>query len=233
MELTIPVELFFSSTTSANGSTSICNMSSVHVSTSPSAEHNIRSIIKDTKAVYGKKSRKLSPFLHILVPTLGPGPTPAPTPTTENTRDCSQGGSLKPRSSHLGEGVGTPSASGLYSSASDPVLVPSLNPRNPGAAGIIKRETFNQRNGAEVNADLMAGQIMTIGKPISGSFDLESNTPPIDYRSQLDESSEQPYSTSHRVADAEGNPETCSVQQLKGPSKGITLLVVSISPYSC
>lgn len=35
--------------------------------------------------------------------------------------------------------------SGVYSSASDPVVVPSLNPRNPGAVGAIKCETGSQK----------------------------------------------------------------------------------------
>lgn len=35
--------------------------------------------------------------------------------------------------------------SGVYSSASDPVLVPSLNPRNPSAVGAIKCETGSQK----------------------------------------------------------------------------------------
>lgn len=212
--------------------------------TSQLAERNIRGITKDAKTDYNNVSKILPSLRPVTVkqfPTLDPGPTPTSTPTNtsiEATRARLQGGSLKSKSSHLGNSVGSPSVSGLHSSATDPVLLPSLNPRNPGSVGIIKRETGNHCYAAEISGNFLADsrtnavQNVTIGQAVSGSVDLTSNTQLIEYqgveRSQA-ESTRLPSSTSHHIAAAKGNQETCSVQQVNDPSKGIILYFCAIS----
>ncbi|KAK6149429.1 hypothetical protein DH2020_016954 [Rehmannia glutinosa] len=226
-----------SSIAPADGSTSVCNGSSSHELTSQLDEHNIRGTTKDTKADYDIKSRKLSYLRPVTVKQLSaldPGPTPTSTPTNPSTvtsRARIPGGSFKSKSSHLGNSVGSLSVSGLYSSASDPVLVPSLNPRNPGTVGIIKRETRNQRKAAEINANLLDDsrsnnvQDVNIDQAVSGSVVLTSNTQsqPTEYqgldRSQLAMSSRLPSSTSHHLHAAKSNQETCSVRLVNGHSK--------------
>lgn len=75
---------------------------------------------------------------------LDPGPTPTPTPTfTPGTRFKDKVFISIPH--ELVKSTTSASVSGVYSSSSDPVLVPALNPRNPGTVGTIKREIGNQR----------------------------------------------------------------------------------------
>lgn len=192
------------------------------------AEQKIKGATKDTK--YDGMSKRLPSLRPVTVkqfPNVDPGPTPTSTPTSTSTAATArtEGGSLMPKSSQVGNSVG------LYSSATDPVLVPSLNPRNPGSVGIIKRETGIQRNAAEISGNLVddsrmnAGHNVTFGQVVTGSVDLSSNTQPIEYEgveiSQA-ESSRLPSSTSHHTAAAKGNKETCLVQQDDAPSKGMT-----------
>ncbi|KAG8386001.1 hypothetical protein BUALT_Bualt03G0103600 [Buddleja alternifolia] len=222
-----------SSEAPANGSTSLFNGSSMHELASQLAELYIGGVIKETKADHGNKSRKLPSVRTFVVKQLlavDPGPTPTPTPTNISivaTRAKIQGGNLNSKS-NLGNSISSPSVSGLYSSASDPVLVPSLNPRNSGTVGIIKRATGNQRNSAEISANPLADsrtsvvQNASIEHAVSGSVDLTSNIQSIEFqeseRSQLIESSQLPSSASHHIAAGKGNQETC---QVNGPSKDI------------
>lgn len=83
------------------------------------------------------------------LPNLNPGPTPTPTPTTASNSSSGarfDGRTSESRSSHLPTSMNSAPVSGVYSSASDPVLLPSLNPRNPGAVGAIKRETGDRKS---------------------------------------------------------------------------------------
>ncbi|PIN09743.1 hypothetical protein CDL12_17673 [Handroanthus impetiginosus] len=223
------------STVPANASTGICNRSTRHESIPQSMERNIRDLIKDAKMENGNQRKSLPSLRPVAVkqlPTLDPGPTPTPTPTntiTVATRARIEGVSFKSKSSNLGNSVGSPCLSGLYASASDPILVPELNPRNPGTVGIIKCETGNQRNTAEISASLLANsrtntvENVTTGQEVSESGDLTSYTKPIEHQGvekiQLAESSRPPSSTSHHTAAAKGNQATCSVRQVNGPSK--------------
>ncbi|XP_015080866.1 GBF-interacting protein 1-like isoform X2 [Solanum pennellii] len=75
---------------------------------------------------------------------LDPGPTPTPTPTfTPGTRFKDKVFISIPH--ELVKSTTSASVSGVYSSSSDPVLVPALNPRNSGTVGTIKREIGSQR----------------------------------------------------------------------------------------
>lgn len=194
------------------------------------AEQNIKGAAKETKAVCDGMSKRLSSLRHVCLKQFAdtdPGPTPTSTPTNASAAATARtpGGSLKPKCSHVGNSVG------LYSSATDPVLVPSLNPRNPGSVGIIKRETANQRNAAEISGNSLEDSKMTavhnvtFGQVASGSVDLTSETQPIEYqevgRSQA-ESSRLPSSTSHHPVAEKGNQETCLVQQDNAPSRGMS-----------
>ncbi|KAF3638540.1 putative F-box protein CPR30-like [Capsicum annuum] len=79
---------------------------------------------------------------------LDPGPTPTPTPTfAPRTRFKDK--IFIPKPNELVTRTASTSVSGVYSSASDPVLVPALNPRNPGTVGTIKREIGSQRTAAD------------------------------------------------------------------------------------
>lgn len=97
------------------------------------------------------------------LPNLNPGPTPTPTPTTTSAISAARfdGRNSESRSTHVPPSLNSAAVSGVYSSASDPVLLPSLNTRNSGAAGAIKRETGNLRGTADIigsSAGLNAGQ---------------------------------------------------------------------------
>lgn len=167
-------------------------------------------------------------------PTIDPGPTPTSTPTSNSTAVTpkTQGGSLKQKYSQVGNSVG------LYSSSTDPFLVPSLNPRNHGSVGIIKRETGIQRNAAEISSTLIdesrmnAGHNVTFGQVVAGSVNLSNSTQPIEcegVENSQAEPSRLPSSTSHDTAaaasDAKGNQETCLVQKEDAPSQGMSYLL--------
>ncbi|XP_019196963.1 PREDICTED: GBF-interacting protein 1-like isoform X2 [Ipomoea nil] len=99
---------------------------------------------------------------------LNPGPTPTSTPTFSPGRVKDENSESIP--SDLIISLASASASGVYSSASDPVLMPSLNPRNPGAVGTIKREIGTQRiaNEAQSESNVNVQGIMKNGHPASG-----------------------------------------------------------------
>ncbi|XP_057765422.1 uncharacterized protein LOC130986147 isoform X2 [Salvia miltiorrhiza] len=216
------------STSAANGSTIVYNGSPIHELNSQLAEQNIRGAAKETQTVCDGMSKKLPSLRTVSLKqfaNIDPGPTPTSTPTNASAAATARtpGGSLRPKCSHVGNSVG------LYSSATDPVLVPSLNPRNPGSVGIIKRETGNQRSAAEISGNLLEDSRMTavvnvtFGQVATGSVDLTQETQPIEeYQgvgSSQAESSRLPSSTSHHTAAAKGNQETCLVQQDNAPSK--------------
>lgn len=79
---------------------------------------------------------------------LDPGPTPTPTPTfAPGTRFKDKVFISIPN--ELVKSTTSASVSGVYSSSSDPVLVPALNPRNLGMVGTIKREIGSQRTATD------------------------------------------------------------------------------------
>ncbi|KAL0306229.1 UNVERIFIED_CONTAM: GBF-interacting protein 1 [Sesamum radiatum] len=225
---------------------SVCDGSSSHESTSQLVERNHKGVTKETKADYGSNSEKV-PFLRpVLIKQLSnvdPGPTPTPTPTNSSMVPSGariNGGSLKSKSSHAGNIVGSTSVSGLYASASDPVLVPSLNPRNLGSVGIIKREKGSQRNTVETSINLPAEsrmnavQSVAVGQAVPGSDELTSSAQPMEYkgveRTQLAQSSLLPSSSSHQIAAAKNNQETCAAQPVNGPPKEIMSEAVGVAP---
>lgn len=192
------------------------------------AEQNIKGAAKETKTVCDGTSKRLPSLRHVSLKqfeNIDPGPTPTSTPTNASAAAAARtpgGSNLKPKCSHVGNSVG------LYSSATDPVLVPSRNPRNPGSVGIIKRETGDQRNAAEISGNVLedcrmaAVHNVTFGQVATGSVDLTSETQPIGIGSSQAESSRLPSSTSHHTAAAKGNQETCLVQQDNAPSKSMS-----------
>ncbi|XP_022877750.1 GBF-interacting protein 1-like isoform X2 [Olea europaea var. sylvestris] len=207
-----------SSTSSANNSASVFNGSLSEKSTSQLSLCNIGGTIKDTSTSENSKLGKM-PFLQSVavkqIPNLYPGPTPSPTPTrasTAVTGTMFEGGKSKLISSHLGNSMGSTSVSGLYSSASDPLLVPSINPQYSGGIGITKPETGKQQIAAQVSTNPPAdnrirdGQIVTKALAVSGSVDSTSNKQPrlsggVD-RSQLAEPPLMASSTNHNVTPA-------------------------------
>ncbi|KAL1534117.1 GBF-interacting protein 1-like [Salvia divinorum] len=205
------------------GSTSAAyNGSPIHEWNSQIAEQNIKGAAKETKTVCDGTSKRLPSLRAISLKQIAntdPGPTPTSTPTVASTAAIARTpcGSLKPKCNYVGNGVG------LYSSATDPVLVPSLNPRNPGSVGIIQRETGNQRNASEISGTLLEDSKRTavhnaaFGQVATGSVDVTSETQPIEYKvdgSSQSESSRLPSSTAHpTAADAKSNQETCLVHQ--------------------
>ncbi|CAH9063984.1 unnamed protein product [Cuscuta epithymum] len=99
---------------------------------------------------------------------LNPGPTPTSTPTFSPSRV--KDGNSKPTPSDTMFSVSTASASGVYSSASDPVLMPSLNPRNPGVVGTIKREIGTHRVANEAQSNVQG----VVGNGLPSSVTLNS-----------------------------------------------------------
>ncbi|CAI9756803.1 unnamed protein product [Fraxinus pennsylvanica] len=225
-----------SSTSSANSSASVCNGSLSDKSTSQLSMCNIGGTIKDISAAENSKLWKMSFLQSVAVkqfPNLYPGPTPTPTPTRASTAATGtrfEGGKSKSITSHLGNSMDSRSVSGLYSSASDPLLVPSLNPRYSGGIGIIKPETGKQQIAAQVSTNppadnrMIDGQTVTKALAISGSVDSTSNkqtrgSQGVD-RSQLAEPPLMASSTNHNVSPAcKSNQETPPVQGINDPSK--------------
>lgn len=192
--------------------------STIHEWNSQIAEQNIKGAAKETKTVCDGTSKRLPSLRSISVKHIAntdPGPTPTSTPIASTAR--TPDGNLKPKCNPVGNSVG------LYSSATDPVLVPSLNPRNPASVGIIQRETGSQRNASEISATLVEdsktgdGHNATFGQ---GSVSVTSETQPIEYEGVGSSQSES--TTTHpTAADAKGHQETCLVQPDNTPSKGI------------
>ncbi|CAI9088182.1 OLC1v1022438C2 [Oldenlandia corymbosa var. corymbosa] len=99
------------------------------------------------------------------------GPTPASTPTTASIVSSGTrfvGEISESQSTDLPASLSSAPVSGVYSSASDPVLLPSLNLRNLGAAGTIKREKQNPQcasefSGPSCQIELNGGHVSTSG----------------------------------------------------------------------
>lgn len=214
----------FTSRSATNGSASVISGSPIHELNSQTADRNIKGAAKVAKTDcddISKRFPSLRPVTLKQFENIDPGPTPTSTPTIASTSAAARipGGSVKPKSSNVGNSVG------LYSSATDPVLVPSLNPRNHGSVGIIKRETGNQRNAAEISSNPIDDSRMngvdnvTFGQVVKGSVDLTSNLQPI-------ESSRLSSSTSNHAAASNGNQENCVAQQDNAPSKGMAYILM-------
>ncbi|MCD7456044.1 hypothetical protein HAX54_030518 [Datura stramonium] len=129
-----------------------------NVNTNPSKEsavevaaHDPSHVIRVTSFVNVNKLAKVSTLPPSLINhhlNLDPGPTPAPTPTfAPGTRFKDK--ILISRPNELVTRTTSASVSGVYSSASDPVLLPALDPRNPGTVGTIKREIGSQRTATD------------------------------------------------------------------------------------
>ncbi|XP_047939119.1 GBF-interacting protein 1-like [Salvia hispanica] len=201
------------------------NGSPIHEWNSQIAEQNIKGAAKETKSVCDGTSKRLQSLRAISVKhiaNIDPGPTPTSTPTIASTART-PGGNLKPKCNQVGNSVG------LYSSATDPVLVPSLNPRNPASVGIIQRETGNPRNASEISASLLEDSKMSGVHNATfsqGSVGMTSETQPVEYEgvgSSQSESTRLPSSTTRpTAADAKGHQETCLVQPDNTPSKGMS-----------
>lgn len=70
-------------------------------------------------------------------------------------------------SSALGKSSKAPlSISGVYASASDPILVPSIDARAPGAVGAIKRQVGSQRVVVETTANRVASRVVVGSEPL-------------------------------------------------------------------
>ncbi|KAL3508342.1 hypothetical protein ACH5RR_027743 [Cinchona calisaya] len=153
-----------SSVALANGRRSVSNGSFTHGHTSQVSADNIIDVDKGTSVVDVCRGTSVSVMNELVkspalpavavkqLPNLNPGPTPAPTPTTTSIVSSGarfDGINSESGSSHLPTSMNSAPLSGVYSSASDPVLLPSLNSRNPGAVGAIKRETGSQQSSTE------------------------------------------------------------------------------------
>ncbi|VFQ97913.1 unnamed protein product [Cuscuta campestris] len=101
---------------------------------------------------------------------LNPGPTPTSTPTFSPYRV--KDGNSKSAPSDMMFAASSTSASDVYSSASDPVLLSSLNPRNPGIVGTKKREIGTHRiaNEAQSESSLNNVQGVLDGRPAFGTI---------------------------------------------------------------
>lgn len=116
---------------------------------------------KGKVAVHASISGKRTSFPTVDVEqlqALNPGPDSTPTPTVGS------GASFEGRDS------------GVYSSASDPVLVPSLNPRNPGAVGAINRETGNQKTALDLSGMSLLGSRLDAGQDVVNNSQVDQRT---------------------------------------------------------
>ncbi|KAJ4975563.1 hypothetical protein NE237_000669 [Protea cynaroides] len=81
-------------------------------------------------------------------------------------------GGQPPISDHFLASMTLASVSGVYSSASDPVLLPSMDSRFPGALGTIKREVGSQRTGVEPNATVSADSKSTAPQDLTNHLQM-------------------------------------------------------------
>jgi len=136
------------------------------------------------------------------------------------------------------------SGSGLYASASDPVLVPFLDSRIPGSVGTIKREVGSQRIAVEatvnkgVSRDVSGSESSSLigkGSEMNHSYaheKMHGKSQGFD-GSQLSDASQTTHSLSH-TSSAGSRP--CSnysnrSQQLNGPQKGTTITATTYMSY--
>lgn len=160
------------------------------------------------------------------LPNLNPGPTPTPTPTTTSIASSGarfDGKDSESRSSHLPTTLNSAPLSGVYSSASDPVLLPSLNPRNPGVVGAIKRETGSQRSATEFIGSSLERKLNT-GQ--DGRNNSQADTGTANRTSQGVEKSQN--SKPSRMSSLSNDDKSIAISeqdgwlthQVDGPSKG-------------
>ncbi|XP_043689113.1 GBF-interacting protein 1-like isoform X2 [Telopea speciosissima] len=83
------------------------------------------------------------------------------------------GGQPTPSSDHFSALMTPASVSGVYSSASDPVLVLSLDSRLPGAVGTIKRQVGSQRTSVEPNATISADSKSTVPQDLTNHLQMD------------------------------------------------------------
>lgn len=190
----------------------VCNGVSSHESNHKVSADKISNGIEETTAADVSKLGKRPSLPSVDVKQrqgLNPGPTPAPTPTVAS------GASFEARDS------------GVYSSASDPVLVPSLNPRNPNAVGAIKREIGSQRTAADSvgtslpETRLNASQDVANNNQVAQRTMISANKTSQDIeRSQKSEASRPSSAMSQKKSSTSiSNQDSWSAQQVNGDSK--------------
>ncbi|XP_026392957.1 GBF-interacting protein 1-like isoform X3 [Papaver somniferum] len=115
--------------------------------------------------------------------------------------------------------VPPPSVLGVYSSASDPVLVPSVDSQVPGAVGTIKREVRVQRAAVEPNSDVPDDTISSTCQEIADSSQMTVKSLGAENSQQLElsePSSSQGGSISRPSSNYGSRP-----QQISGPQKAV------------
>ncbi|KAI3911282.1 hypothetical protein MKX01_004509 [Papaver californicum] len=112
-----------------------------------------------------------------------------------------------------------PSVLGVYSSALDPVLVPSVDSRVPGAVGMIKREVRVQHAAVEPNSDVPTETISSTCQKIADSSQRTIQSLGVE-NSQQSELSEPSSSQGGSISRPSSNYGSCS-QQISGPQKAV------------
>ncbi|MCL7035936.1 hypothetical protein MKW94_020706 [Papaver nudicaule] len=108
---------------------------------------------------------------------------------------------------------------GVYSSSSDPVLVPSVDSRVPGAVGTIKREVKVQHAAGEPNPDIPTETISSTCQEIADSSQKTIKSPGVE-NSQQSELSEPSSSQGGSISRPSSNYGSRS-QQISGPQKAV------------
>ncbi|KAI3969443.1 hypothetical protein MKX01_020004 [Papaver californicum] len=121
-----------------------------------------------------------------------------------------------PNQKHI---VPSPSVLGVYSSASDPVLVPSVDSRVPGAVGTIKREVRVQHAAVEPNSDVLTETISSACQEIADSSQrtVQSLGAENNQQSELSEPSSSQGGSISRPSSNYGSRS----QQISGPQKAV------------
>ena len=131
------------------------------------------------------------------------------------------------------------SGSGLYASASDPVLVPSLDSRIPGSVGTIKHEVGSQRIAVEASVNKGAGDVsgsessslIAKGSEMNYSYvheKMQGKSQGFD-GGQFSDASQATHSFS-RTSSAGSRPSSNYSNrslQLNGAQKGTTIIIIT------
>uniref|UniRef100_A0A5B7BJ76 Putative RNA polymerase II degradation factor 1 isoform X3 n=1 Tax=Davidia involucrata TaxID=16924 RepID=A0A5B7BJ76_DAVIN len=146
------------------------------------------------------------------------------TPPVTNSLNISVNGPLSVSNGSSSHGRAPQLSSGVYSSASDPVLVPSLNSRIPGV-GTIKCEVGSQRIAAESSAKSstahdVANNLQAASRIANSTNRARTSKPQRVEKSQHSESSQASPLQSHDGSlPVVSNQDVQSPQQLIGTSK--------------
>ncbi|KAK9269387.1 hypothetical protein L1049_001159 [Liquidambar formosana] len=154
MENKVAPHVTKSSTIIVNGTMSVANGSSSLEHAPQASVTGVSNLPKDNLAV---EVSKLGTAPTLPTVDVKPHPSSAPMPTSTIVSEVRvEQGTSSSSSNHLSTSMTPTSVSGVYSSASDPVLLPSLNSRVPGVLSTIRREVGSQRVNAESSADALA-----------------------------------------------------------------------------